>query len=174
MNFLDDWDYRAFFAIWRKHRISTLIPKLLKRKLIFFAPTPLLRRFQKYTLPPHFFFIFDLTKKIIQSTLLMSLMMHGWFFFFSDKNLSKKSFFIEHVFYFLIRLCTVGLWIWISRSWNSLFKIQKGGNFKMLFCCFVHNIYAVFYPFEPTVCTPYLHILHIGGATLIHCYNLQW
>ena len=162
------------FCHMTKTQNFNLDTKTLKKEINFFRPDSTVAAVPKIYTTATFFFSFLIWRKKNSKYLLMSLMMHGWFFFFSDKNLSKKSFFIEHVFYFLIRLCTVGLWIWISRSWNSLFKIQKGGNFKMLFCCFVHNIYTVFYPFEPTVCTPYLHILHIGGATLIHCYNLQW
>ena len=161
------------FCHMTKTQNFNLDTKTLKKEINFFRPDSTVAAVPKIYTTATFFFHFWFDEKKIQST-------YSWVwwcmvdFFFSDKNLSKKSFFIEHMFYFLIRLCTVRLWIWISRSWNSLFKIQKGGNFKMLFCCFVHNIYTVFYPFEPTVCTPYLHILHIGGATLIHCYNLQW
>ena len=162
------------FCHMTKTQNFNLDTKTLKKEINFFRPDSTVAAVPKIYTTATFFFSFLIWRKKKFKVLTHEFDDAWLIFFFSDKNLSKKSFFIEHMFYFLIRLCTVGLWIWISRSWNSLFKIQKGGNFKMLFCCFVHNIYAVFYPFEPTVCTPYLHILHIGGATFIHCYNLQW
>ena len=149
------------FCHMTKTQNFNLDTKTLKKEINFFRPDSTVAAVPKiYTTATFFFhFWFDEKKKF---KVLTHEFDDAWLiFFFSDKNLSKKSFFIEHMFYFLIRLCTVGLWIWIFRYWNSLFKIQKGGNFKMLFCCFVHNIYTI---------TQYFTLLSLLCAHLICTY----
>ena len=149
------------FCHMTKTQNFNLDTKTLKKEINFFRPDSTVAAVPKIYTTATFFFHFWFDEKN-NSKYFTHEFDDAWLiFFFSDKNLSKKSFFIEHVFYFLIRLCTVGLWIWISRSWNSLFKIQKGGNFKMLFFCFVHNIYTI---------TQYFTLLSLLCAHLICTY----